>query len=165
MSHLKLLFVYNNFWYENLVNGISISDWERSSKDYLNTLHIVGSSFSRCLILLAGKARSVHWTFEVCVVFVNTSLVLCTHFVWELELWHWMWGVVVDFLGVRCVCAHVWTFVPVWILPNWAVPGYTLIPTWAEVRSAPDGAIVLHHASIIHREPEKVAECVCLLNN
>lgn len=27
------------------------------------------------------------------------------------------------------------------------------------------GTIVLHHASIIHREPEKVAKCVCLLNN
>lgn len=32
-------------------------------------------------------------------------------------------------------------------------------------RPAPDGAIVLRHASIIHRELGKVAECVCLLNN
>ncbi|KAK1897328.1 SH2 domain containing adapter protein D [Dissostichus eleginoides] len=45
------------------------------------------------------------------------------------------------------------------------VPGHTFILALAEVRPTPDGAIVLRHASIIHREPEKVAECVCLLNN
>lgn len=44
--------------------------------------------------------------------------------------------------------------------------GHTLIMASAGLGGgSPDGAIVLHHASIIHREPEKVAECVCLLNN
>lgn len=60
------------------------------------------------------------------------------------------------FRGVGCVCVRACP------LLRGARPHFN--PGFSG-GAAPDGAIVLRHASIIHGEPEKVAECVCLLNN
>lgn len=61
-----------------------------------------------------------------------------------------------------CVCVAFACTSPIGRVPGPAAS----TQAGAEVRPGPDGgAIVPHHASIIHRELEKVAKCVCLLNN
>lgn len=113
----------------------------------------------------------------LCASHLNPSLFprVPLSFAWELEVWNAMWRWADRQQSVAaavCFGASVWVCARARVDPcacvrisHWGVPGRTLILAWAEVRPAPDGAIVLCHASIIHGEPEKVAECVCLFNN
>lgn len=70
---------------------------------------------------------------------------------------------------IRCVgCVHAHVLVDLcdcMRVPVEGMRGDSLILASVEVQPTPDGTIVLRHASIIHRDPEKVVECVCLLNN